>query len=789
MESRLQIILSSSESDYLDQLIPLLKNAETQTQVTPLIHALNHVSADREAEIERICNTNHQEFISSVNQLQSVREGTVSLTSEIMELSQSIESSTEKLAEQKKLLVDSRGVRQNIDETTQALKDCLEVLRLANQVYDLLSKKNHYAALRALDELQNVHLREVARYKIAETIERSVPATQRLIAEAVMSDLNTWLYRIRETSQFLGEVAFYHTEMRRERQKKRLETDDYLGSFKLNSAVELVADEEEEFDVLNNEEVQVDFSPLFECLHIHDNLGQMDKFRADYAATRRTQKDLLIPQTIDLLGDEANALSSLLEGIAGFAIVEKATMAKTENFRAQADVDELWDSMCQSAISLISNSLHKVENDEKLLKIKGVIALFIQTMDSWSYPVNSLDSLLLTLFDKYSSLLKKRFSDDFQEIVATDDYMPMPINNSDEYTKVVNVSWYTPSEGQEDPETLSYPCVLPFSQMYPLVCIDIRNFLNQIYLFSDDHFRHTTVIDKRLKESLDELLVDKVCRSLVDRLSSQYAGQIVQILTNLDHFEQACKDLELLLVEARSSSSAAGPIVLSATAEFREAKKQAEKRLFALVNSKIDDLIETAEYEWQSTTEPDDVGDYMQELTQYLANTMSSVLLGLPEEIKNQIYFEALTHISSGLLALPLDSSQPRISAPSVAAYQLDVGHLVAFVSDLPEKDILLPTLDEVRQTTELMALAADGKGEEFFDSSKSQARFSKVDKIKGAELLEKVQTRTQAGVEQAQKSPTFPEGFEHAKKPSVAGSTFGGLGARFGDFARRDRS
>lgn len=119
--------------------------------------------------------------------------------------------------------------------------------------------------------------------------------------------------------------------------------------------------------------------------------------------------------------------------------------------------------------------------------------------------------------------------------------MPMPINNSDEYTKVISVSWYTPPPGQESAEEMTYPCVLPFSQMYPLVCIDIRNFLNQIYLFSDDHFRHTTVIDKTLKESLDELLVDKVCRSLVERLSSQYPGQIVQILTNLDHFEQVCK--------------------------------------------------------------------------------------------------------------------------------------------------------------------------------------------------------------------------------------------------------
>lgn len=37
--------------------------------------------------------------------------------------------------------------------------------------------------------------------------------------------------------------------------------------------------------------------------------------------------------------------------------------------------------MCQAAIALISNALHEVENAEVLLKIKGVVALFIQTMD------------------------------------------------------------------------------------------------------------------------------------------------------------------------------------------------------------------------------------------------------------------------------------------------------------------------------------------------------------------------------------------------------------------------
>ncbi|KAI9836680.1 MAG: hypothetical protein M1819_001316 [Sarea resinae] len=726
-----QIILTPSDSDYLDQLIPAIKEASNSNRSMQLIQSLSQCADRREADIEAMCSTNHQEFVNSVNQLLHVREGTVSLTSQILTVNQSIQASTEKLAQQKKALVDSRGVRQNIDEATQALRDCLEVLRLANHVHDLLGKKNHYAALRALDELQNVHLKEVAQFKIAEMIQSSVPATQKLIAEAVMTDLNTWLYRIRETSQFLGEVAFYHTELRRTRQKERGEKTSYLESFKLNSAMELISDESEEFDVLDNDEVQVDFTPLFECLHIHDALGQRDRFRAEYAATRRRQKELLLPTSITLVNDELASLSGLLEGIAGFAIVERATMKKAPNLRSPVDVDELWDSMCQTAITLVSNALTEVDNAELLLKIKGVIALFIQTMDGWGYSVAVLDSFLLRLFEKYAELLKRRFSDDFQEIVSTDDYMPMPINNQDEYDKVVNVSWYTPDKDREE---LKFPCVLPFSQMYPLCCIDIRNFLNQFYFFSDDHFQHPNVIDETLQKSLDELLSEKVCRSLVERLSSQYLGQIVQILINLEHFEIACQELEQLLLAARSSSSAGGPIVLNATEEFRSNKKTAEKRIFELVNSKIDDLIETAEYDWMAPTPQKETSNYMQTLTRYLSNIMNSVLLGLPTEIKELIYFDALSHAATMILSLPLSPDVKKINPHGVAALSKDVQYLADFVDSLGVP-ILRENLDELQQTVHLLQAE---NSDEYYDISTRNKKYGRVDAMNGPLLLEK---------------------------------------------------
>jgi exocyst complex component 6 len=146
----------------------------------------------------------------------------------------------------------------------------------------------------------------------------------------------------------------------------------------------------------------------------------------------------------------------------------------------------------------------------------------------------------------------------------------------------------------------------------------------------------------------------------VERLSSQYLGQIVQILINLEHFELACHELELLLAAARSQNSTGTSIALRATEKFKSNKKAAEKRIFEVVNSKIDDLIETAEYEWMSPHPPSEPSNYMQTLTRFLSNIMNSTLLGLPTEIKELIYFDALSHAANMILVrspLPLYST------------------------------------------------------------------------------------------------------------------------------------
>ena len=733
-----QIITSNNDNDFLDYVVDGMRHSDQNS----LLWALDKVSVDRDRDIEHMCTSNHGEFVNSVNKLDKAREDCSSLGTEILNVVQDYQNSTDNLAAQKKNLVDSKAVRQNINESSEALKEGLEVLQLANQVHELVAKQNHYAALRALDELQNLlRVRESSRYKIGELIEKSIPATQKMIAEAVMNDLNNWLYHIRDVSQFIGEVAFFHTEQRRSRQKERAQEDPNLARFKVNSPVELVADEMEEYDVLKDEDadLNVDFAPLFEAIHIHEALGQLDRFRSEYAVTRRRQKDLIVPLSLRINDDEASELKTLLESIAGFAIVERATIKKTENLRASVDVDELWDSMSQSAISLMSGAMAAIEDADTLLRVTGVISLFVQTMETLQFHSSGLNTFLMSLFEKYVHLLKRRCADDFHEILTTDDYMPMSMDDEGEYDKIMDVVWYQPETNRSE---LQFPVVLPFSQMYPMCCIDIRNFLNEVYSAPDDYVTRSSQIDDAIRDSLDELLWEHICRPLLDRLSSQYPGLIVQILTNMEYFESTCEALQIDLAGQRTSRSKAGPIVLQATQKFKDGREHAKRRIFELVNSKISDLIQTAEYDWSSRKEPQEPSFYMTELTRWLSNTMNSVLLGLPAEIKDMIYFDALSQASSNMLELPLDPSVPHITPAALHQMSLDVTHLASFVSTLtpqPGSTRFFPNAIAPLVQSMALMLAGPEKADEFYDVDQRNVKYAAVDPQMGPQLLDKV--------------------------------------------------
>ena len=94
---------------------------------------------------------------------------------------------------------------------------------------------------------------------------------------------------------------------------------------------------------------------------------------------------------------------------------------------------------------------------------------------------------------------------------------------------------------------------MPFSQTYPMCCINIRNFVDQFYQFTDGVASQGHLdIDEVLRKSLDGLLTEHVAAGIASRLKGMgNLSQIAQVVINVEHFIVACEDLEGVLAGLR----------------------------------------------------------------------------------------------------------------------------------------------------------------------------------------------------------------------------------------------
>lgn len=83
------------------------------------------------------------------------------------------------------------------------------------------------------------------------------------------------------------------------------------------------------------------------------------------------------------------------------------------------------------------------------------------TLQDYGYNVTELNGLLITLFERYSELLRRKFSSDFDQashgpywsgrvlilqIVQEDDNQPMMVNDAEEFEQVAGVCWLAMGE-------------------------------------------------------------------------------------------------------------------------------------------------------------------------------------------------------------------------------------------------------------------------------------------------------------------------------------------------------
>ena len=98
---------------------------------------------------------------------------------------------------------------------------------------------------------------------------------------------------------------------------------------------------------------------------------------------------------------------------------------------------------------------------------------------------------------------------------------------------------------------IRFPKLLPFSKGFPKCCQIVYQFINRFYQFADGFAQQNNEMDDLLKKSLESLLVQNLNGALMKKLAIGSLSAVIQIMVNVQYFEQACYQFEMFLQAKR----------------------------------------------------------------------------------------------------------------------------------------------------------------------------------------------------------------------------------------------
>jgi len=167
------------------------------------------------------------------------------------------------------------------------MQSCLRVLDVLNRIGDMVKDGKYWSALRSLEDIQSMPPTSLSQTPFFQHLLSSLPSMRGQIKDAVTASMKQWLLEIRNVSTQVGKLALESMEARTRRWRARKEKDPMLRLSRVGSAVEMVTYEKTEYNVLDNDKLEVDFQPLYQCIHIYTTLDSLDELRRSYQADRK----------------------------------------------------------------------------------------------------------------------------------------------------------------------------------------------------------------------------------------------------------------------------------------------------------------------------------------------------------------------------------------------------------------------------------------------------------------------------------------------------------------------
>ncbi len=125
-----------------------------------------------------------------------------------------------------------------------------------------------------LETLEVKHLQKMKEFVFVQKMIESIPATQEIIRAAVLREMRDWFLSLRESTNLLGKEALSLEIKNREVQLEKYTEDE-------NNLDEARVETNDQELIIDTTTI-IDFTPLYQCIHIHDFLGKGNILKVIY---------------------------------------------------------------------------------------------------------------------------------------------------------------------------------------------------------------------------------------------------------------------------------------------------------------------------------------------------------------------------------------------------------------------------------------------------------------------------------------------------------------------------
>ncbi|XP_061764702.1 exocyst complex component 6 isoform X6 [Nerophis ophidion] len=509
---------------------------------------------NHDREIEKMCNFHHQGFVDAITELLKVRTDAEKLMSQVTDTNRRLQEAGREVTAQKEEVIRCRIQQRNMTTTVEKLQLCIPVLEMYSKLKEQLESRRYYAALKTMEQLEKVYIPRVSQYRFCQIMAENLPILREEIKEISMSDLKDFLESIRKHSDKVGETAMRQAQQHRTFNSavvRQAGVGHYTKPlYALNGLTHThnshTLDDDAEYDDYADDEILtaqdlVDFSPVYRCLHIYTVLGDRETFENYYRKQRKKQARLVLQPQANM-HETVEGYRRYFNQIVGFFVVEDHILHATQGLVTRAFTDELWNMALSKIIAVLRTHSSYCEDPDLVLELKNLIVIFADTLQGFGFPVNRLFDLLFEVRDQYNETLLKKWALVFREIFELDNYSPIPVETEEEYKLVVSRFPFHDAEVEKQ----DFPKKLPMSQSVPQIYMQVKEFIYASLKFSESLHRSSTEIDDMLRKSTNLLLTRTLSCCLQNLIKKPHIGltELVQIIINTTHLEQACRYLE-----------------------------------------------------------------------------------------------------------------------------------------------------------------------------------------------------------------------------------------------------